>query len=283
MARDDQPTIASRGLAGELRQLRRAKKLSVRAVAAQLGWQGSKLSRMETGKQGLRVADVASLLVIYGVTGADRKRLLNMAEHSAEPGWWETYSAGLTKWSRTFLQLETDATAIFNFEPLLVPGLLQTPDYARAVMKACGVPDADAQLRVAARLGRQAILTRDEPPALHVIVDEGALRRVLGSPWVMASQVRHLIEAASRPNVAIQVVPLDVGGYTGLDGPFMILDFARHKPVVHLEHSMASLFLEDHEEIDFFRRQADRLREVAMDPVESVQVLRRIAKEHARE
>lgn len=283
MTRDDQPTIASRGLAGELRQLRHAKKLGVRAVAAQLGWQGSKLSRMETGKQGLRVADVASLLVIYGVTGADRKRLLTMAEHAGEPGWWETYSAGLTKWSQMFLQLETEAIAIFDFEPLLVPGLLQTPDYTRAVMKACGVPDADAQLRVAARLGRQAILTRDEPPTLRAIVDEGALRRVLGSSWVMARQVRHLVEAAARPNVVLQVVPLAVGGYTGLDGPFMILDFPRHKPVVHLEHKMASLFLEEQDEVGFFRRQADTLTEVAMDPTESMQLLRRIAEEYARE
>ncbi|MEQ4303331.1 helix-turn-helix transcriptional regulator [Plantactinospora sp. B6F1] len=277
------PTIVGRGLAGELRRLRQTKKLSVRAVATQLDWQGSKLSRMETGQQRIRVADLASLLVIYGVTGAERKRLLAMAERSGEPGWWETYGAGLTPWSRTLLQLETDASAIFNFEPLLVPGLLQTPDYTRAVMKACGVPDESAQLRVAARLGRQALLTQDEPPTLHVIVDEGALRRVVGSPWVMARQLRHLIEASARPRVTIHLVPLAVGGYTGLDGPFMILDFDRHKPVVHLEQKMASMFLEDAEQVTFFRRQVDRLVDVALDPTESLRLLGQIALEHERE
>src|SRR5262245_11791786 len=124
MTKPNQPTIVGRGLGGELRGLRQAAKLSVRTVAAQLGWQASKLSRMETGQQGIRVEDVASLLVIYGVTGAERKRLLAMAERVKEPGWWEVLG-GLSAESRTLVQLEAEATAIFNFEPLLVPGLLQ--------------------------------------------------------------------------------------------------------------------------------------------------------------
>lgn len=283
MAKSEQPTVSGRGLAGELRRLRTEKKLSVRAVAAQFDWQGSKLSRMETGRQGLRVADVASLLVIYGVTGAERRRLLAMAERSGEPGWWEAYDAGLTQWSRTYIRFEGEARTIFGFEPLLVPGLLQTADYARALMKACGVPDADAQLRVAARLGRQAILTRDQPPILHVVLDEGALRRVLGSRRTMARQLRQLVETVDRPGAKIQVIPLAVGGHTGLDGGFSIMDFPRNRPVVHLEHKLASLFLEETEQVEVFRREADTLAEAALSPADSAELMVEISADHERE
>ena len=132
-----QTTVRIRGVGTELRELRKVSRLTLRDVAEQLGWQASKVSRVETGKQGLTVEDMASLLVVYGVTGEDRRRLLGLAERSKEPGWWEV-GGGLSKESRTMIQLESDATRIVNFQPLLVPGLLQTADYARAVMKACG-------------------------------------------------------------------------------------------------------------------------------------------------
>ena len=159
----NQPTVVGRGLGGELRELRQSRKLALRRVAIRLGWQPSKLSRMETGIQGIRIEDVASLLVIYGVTGDERKRLLGLAERSAESGWWEQIG-GLSEESRTLIRLEAEASAIVNWQPLLVPGLLQSPDYAKAVMRGGGVPEDDAQARVAARLGRQAVLSRAEPP-----------------------------------------------------------------------------------------------------------------------
>src|SRR5262245_47535856 len=171
-----QPTVVGRGLGAELRALRKARRLTLKAVAGRLGWPISKISRIETGKQGVRPTDVASLLVVYEVTGAEHKRLLTMAERSDEPGWWEVIG-GLSKESRTLIQLESEATAIDEFEPLFIPGLLQTPDYTRAVMRACGVPEPDLEGRVAARMGRQAILSRDSPPEFRAIVDEPALRR----------------------------------------------------------------------------------------------------------
>lgn len=282
MSTPNQPTIVGRGLGGELRELRQTRRLSTRRVAEQLGWQASKISRMENGKQGTRVEDVASLLVVYGVIGDERQRLLKMAERSAEPGWWEVIG-GLSDESRTFIRLEIEATAIVNWEPLLVPGLLQTPDYTRALMRAGGLADADAQSRLAARLGRQAILSRDEPPRLDVIVDEMVLRRVLGGRKVMGRQLRHLIEAAERPNVALRVVPFAVGGHTGLDGSFMILDFPRNRSVVHLEHKISAVFLEEPEQVALFRREADRLGEVAMDAAASLDFVARVATEHDRE
>ncbi len=277
------PTVVGRGLGGELRELRTARRLAGKAVAQRLGWQPSKLSRMETGQQGIRVEDVAALLVVYSVTGDERRRLLAMAERSGERGWWETYGTGLTAWSKTLIQLEAEATAIVSWQPLLVPGLLQIPDYTRALMRACGVPEADAQMRVAVRLGRQAILTGDRPPALTAVVDEGALRRVLGSPLVMARQLRHLVEAAERPGVTLLVVPLAVGAHTGLDGSFALLDFSRNRSVVHLEHKISGVFLEEPEQIDLFRQEVDRLVAAALSPAESVEFVARLATERDRE
>jgi transcriptional regulator with XRE-family HTH domain len=282
MSKASQPTVVGRGLGGELRELRETRKLGLRRVAARLDWQASKLSRMETGVQGIRAEDVASLLVIYGVTGDERKRLLGMAERSAETGWWEVIG-GLSDESRTLIRLEAEATSIINWQPLLIPGLLQTADYAQAVMRACGVADTDAQSRVAARLGRQAILSRAEPPTLQVIVDEMALRRVLGDRRVMARQLQHLVEMVDRPNITLRVVPVAVGGHTGLDGAFALFDFPRNKSVVYLDHKISGLFLEEAPQVAFFRREADRLHEVALGPTESVDLVARVAAEHERE
>jgi transcriptional regulator with XRE-family HTH domain len=282
MPKSSQPTVVGRGLGGELRELRESRKLSLRRVATRLDWQPSKLSRMETGIQGIQAADVASLLVIYGVTGDERKRLLGMAERSAESGWWEVIG-GLSDESKTLIRLETEATAIINWQPLLVPGLLQIPEYTQAVMMACGVEGGDAQARVAARLGRQAILSRAEPPRLNAVVDEVVLRRVLGDRRVMARQLHHLIEAAGRPTVSLRVVPLSLGGHTGLDGSFALFDFPRNRSVVYLDHKISGLFLEEAPQVSFFRREADRLAEVALSPAESVDLVASIATEHERE
>ncbi|WP_328340890.1 helix-turn-helix domain-containing protein [Micromonospora sp. NBC_00421] len=282
MAKASQPTVVGRGLGGELRELRDSRRLPQRRVAIRLGWQPSKLSRIENGIQGVSAADVASLLVIYGVTGDARKRLLGMAERSAEVGWWEAIG-GLSEESRTLIRLESEATGIVNWEPLLVPGLLQTADYAQAVMVGCGVPADEAQGRVAARLGRQAILTRPAPPTLHVLLDEMVLRRALGGPRVMARQLRHLVEAADRPGLTLRVVPLAVGGHTGLDGSFALFDFPRNRSVVFLDHKLTGLFLEEAPQVAHFRREADRLAEVALSPVDSVELVARYATEHERE
>ncbi|MFI6760246.1 helix-turn-helix domain-containing protein [Micromonospora sp. NPDC050417] len=282
MAKSNQPTVVGRGLGGELRGLREAKKLGLRRVAARLDWQASKLSRMETGIQGIRAEDVASLLVIYGVTGDERRRLLGMAERSAESGWWEVIG-GLSDESRTLIRLEAEATSVVNWQPLLIPGLLQTADYTQVLMRDGGVEEPDAQSRVAARLGRQAVLTRPQPPELLAIVDEMVLRRVLGSPRLMARQLRHLIEATERPNITLRVVPFAVGGHPGLDGGFALFDFPRNKSVVYLDQKISGLFLEEAPQVAFFRREAERLGAVALSPTESVDFVARVATEHERE
>ncbi|MGQ0839876.1 helix-turn-helix domain-containing protein [Actinokineospora sp.] len=282
MSTPKQATVIGRGLGGELRVLREGLRMSCKRVADQLGWQASKISRMETGKQGIRPADVASLLVIYRVIGKERDRLLKLAERSDDIGYWESQPA-LSEESKTLMRIERDATSIVTFHPMLIPGLVQTGDYIRALMRVCNVSDEDIDSRVAARLARQAILAKEEPPSLDLIVDEMVLRRILGAPKVMARQLRHLIEAVERPNRSLQVLPCTLHGHSGLDGSFHLLDFERNKAVVYLDHKISGLFLEEPDQIEFFRREADRLVEVALSPAKSVELVATIAQEYDRE
>ena len=181
--------------------------------------------------------------------------------------------------SQTLIRLEAEAIEIFNLEPLIVPGLLQTPDYIRALMKACGVPDSDLEIRVAARMARQALLTRETPPSLEFIIDESALRRPLLPEQALSRQLRHIVETAERPNVSIRVLPFALGGHRGLDGPFMLLGFDKAKTVVHVEHKISTFFLEDEHEIAFYRDEIDSLRATALDPDESSVFVAAIARE----
>ncbi|WP_026423133.1 helix-turn-helix domain-containing protein [Actinokineospora inagensis] len=277
-----QPTMIGRGLGGELRVLREDRKLSLKKVSFLLGWQASKISRMETGKQGIKSADVASLLVIYGVVGKERDRLLRLAERSDDIGYWENQPA-LSAESRTLMRIEREATRIVNYEPLLVPGLVQTGDYVRALMRVGNVPADDIDSRVAARLARQVVLTKDEPPELRLIVDEFVLRRVLGSSKIMARQLRHLLEAIERGKTSLQVLPLSLRGHSGLDGSYVQMDFERNKPVVYLDHKVSGLFLEEPTHIEFFRVETDTLSRLALDPVKSAELVATIAREHDRE
>ncbi|WP_018685192.1 helix-turn-helix domain-containing protein [Actinokineospora enzanensis] len=282
MATPKQPTVIGRGLGGELRVLRQNAKLSCKYVAQRLGWQASKISRMETGQQGIKSADVASLLVVYGVIGKDRDRLVKLAERSDDFGYWENQPA-LSDESKTLMRIEREATEIIIFEPLVIPGLVQTGDYVRAMMRVCNVPDQDMDSRVAARLARQALLTKEKPPKLRLIVDEFVLRRVLASPKTMARQLRHILEVVERGATTLHVLPLSLRGHSGLDGSFTLLDFERNKPVVYLDHKVSGLFLEEDAHIAFFRAETDTLAELALSPAKSAELVATIAREHDRE
>ncbi|MGW9350086.1 DUF5753 domain-containing protein [Nocardiopsis flavescens] len=242
----------------------------------------SKISRIENGKQGINTEDVASLLAIYGVKGEERGALIAKTVVAEKPDYWEIQGP-LSKESRTLSQLEPQATVILDVEPLLIPGLLQTPEYTRAVMKACGLRDEDAEIRIAARLARQVILSRAEPPELIAIIDEGALRRPVLEPRLMARQLRRLLEAAERSTVTLLVLPTSLGAHTGLDGAFTILDFEREKSVVYLDHKVSGLFLEQPEHVAYYRRQVDTLGEVALGIDASADRVAAIARELEQE
>ncbi len=202
-------TVRSRRVAGELRRLRARSGHSCATVGAALGISASKISRIETGRIGLQADEVAALLGFYQVAKPVREELLDLVRRAAEPGWWQVQGSRLPELWQELIDFERSATAIINYEPLLIPGLLQTPDYAGALIAAANpaLSEDEVETLVAARIGRQALLGRAHPPRLLALLEEGVLRRVVGDPGLMRRQVRHLEDAATRPNVTIPGCP----------------------------------------------------------------------------
>jgi len=245
-----------------------------------LGWSPSTLSRLENGLRGITVEDVAALLVVYQVTGAERDRLLALAREVDRPGWWETGLPGLPNQLTALIGFESQAERITDVGMLLVPGLLQTTEYARAVMVGGDVPAHEIEARVVTRLGRQALLSRPDPPELHVVLDESVLRRPVGGPPVMAAQLRHILTAAARPTITVQVLPSVLGAHLGTAGSFVLLEFAKAHAIVHLEHLRSSLFVDEPDDVTPFVHARDTLARQALDPAASADLLASLADEY---
>jgi transcriptional regulator with XRE-family HTH domain len=274
------PSARARGLGAELRDLRLGLGKTSRAVATSLGWSPSTLSRLENGLRGITVEDVAALLVVYQVTGAERDRLLALAREVDRPGWWETGLPGLPNQLTALIGFESQAERITDVGMLLVPGLLQTTEYARAVMVGGDVPAHEIEARVVTRLGRQALLSRPDPPELHVVLDESVLRRPVGGPPVMAAQLRHILTAAARPTITVQVLPSVLGAHLGTAGSFVLLEFAKAHAIVHLEHLRSSLFVDEPDDVTPFVHARDTLARQALDPAASADLLASLADEY---
>lgn len=273
-------TVRARGLGAELRELRNATGLSTREVAERVGWSASTVNRIENGNRAVTSEDVAALLVIYGVTGQERDRLLELAREASQPGWWETGSPALPTQLSALIRFETEASRIVDVGLVLVPGLLQTPEYARAVMVSSKVPEPEIDPRVATRMGRQVVLTRPEPPEFVAIIDEAALRRPIGGHAVMAEQLQHLLKVADRPHVTLQIVPFSCDGHVSLHGSFVLLEFAKAAAVVHHEHKRSSIFLDEPEDVQPYAEVARILQEEALNSDESADFVAAIAAEY---
>lgn len=241
------------------------------------------MSRLERGlRPDTTSEEIAAILAIVGVTGAERERLLRMAKSNNGEGWWEHNPAMLTDQASTYLRFEHKATKIIDVEPLLVPGLLQTPDYCRTVMVTGGVDDEHVEGRIARRLGRQVLLTRPVGPELVFIVSELMLRQPFGGARIMARQVRHMIEIADHPRVSIRVIPASLAEHPGVFGAFMVLEFEEEPPVVHIEGRMSGMFPENPNEIDGYRLIAERLTDLTLDPQRALDALGAIAEDLER-
>ncbi|GAA3309484.1 helix-turn-helix domain-containing protein [Streptomyces cinereospinus] len=251
-------------------------------AARALGFSPAKLSRIESGK-GRRPpaeADVRALLTLYGADEYEASMLLQLLRRAGEPGWWQRYDKRLMpEWFERLVGLQEAAASIRTFEIQYVPGLLQTPDYARAVVER-GLPVApphEVRRRVELRARRTELLLRPDAPRLWAVIDESVLLRVLGSRAVMRAQLAHLIEMARRPHVSVQVVPLDV---TNASAPSIPITYLRFDgldlpDVVYLEHIRSANFLEDRDETEEYRVVLDRLADEALTPRESLALLRR--------
>lgn len=266
-------------MSSELRAWRKKADLTCEEVGAALDMSASKVSRMETGARGLFADDVAAMLGLYRVPAREREHLLALVREGAERNWQRLQTGGVpTDWAH-LLRFEADAVAIHSFEPLLVPGLLQTPEYTRAILRALVDELGDTQIDalVAMRTARLGNLANRRAPTLHMIIDEAVLHRPVGGAEVMARQLRHLVSCATRPHVTVQVVPFAAGVSPGLLGSFYLLEFAGHPGLVYLEHRESTVFMED----EVYLRQAKlalrRLRAVALPPEDSARFIAEVA------
>jgi transcriptional regulator with XRE-family HTH domain len=284
MASKPSPTMLRRQLGAELRRLRDRAQRTVADVAGELGWSESKLSRIETASTGIRNPDLERLLNVYGVADKERTRLLALAGQARQRAWWEAYGDVLPGAYETFIGFEAEASAIFTYEVQVVPGLLQTAEYASAVHQADAVFDDPGVVsqRVAVRKARQAVLTREPPPQLWAILDEAVLRRPIGGPHVLRRQLRRLVEASERPMVTIQVLPFSVGAHRALNGSFIILEFAGQDdgPLVYSEGMTGGVFRSKSEELRTYWMSFEAIRSAALPPAESVAFIAAVADEH---
>ncbi|MFJ3672629.1 helix-turn-helix domain-containing protein [Streptomyces sp. NPDC090106] len=281
------PAVRRRKLGAELRALRTGAGLTSGEAARLVGWHQSKVSRIETGASGVKPADVRLLLDAYAVGDGQLRELLLVLAGSDEGGgrhhWWHAYRGVLPPTYRDFISLESQAGAMRTLETSVVPGLLQTPEYARAVTRAAmGGADGTVEDRdgleerldalVEVRIARQDVLRGDPPLELSAVLDEGVLRREIGGPEVMAAQLRRLEEAARLPQVRLQVLPFAAGAHIGITGPFVIFSFSRTSDldVVVLDHLTSSLYLERKEDLRAYTEAFNTLQIHALSPEDSL-------------
>lgn len=282
------PTLRLRRLAAELRRLRAAARLTREEVTGQTDINGATLYRIETGRARPQVRTLLALLALYGVDEPERGKLLALSRQAAEQSWLQSFPAGLPDPYTTYITFEGEARSLLNYEALFIPGLLQIEPYARAALQR-GLPAAakeEIERLVDARMGRQAVLTRNPPLRLWAIVDEAALHRPVGGRDIMNAQLEHLAESAAElPQVTLQVIPYDVGGHPGMAGAFAILQFGEPSAndVVYIESQGADLFLESQLDVSRFTTIFEHLRAQALPPEASVSFIRRIRSERKGE
>ncbi|MGA5206180.1 helix-turn-helix domain-containing protein [Streptomyces variegatus] len=272
------PAVRRRKLGAELRALRTSAGLTSGEAARLVGWHQSKVSRIETGTSGVKPADVRLLLDAYGVADSQLRELLMALAGSDDSGgrhhWWHAYRGVLPPTYRDFISLESQAGAMRTLETTVVPGLLQTPEYARAVTGAAveGLPEDRLDTLVEVRLARQDVLRADPPLRLSAVLDEAVLRREVGGPGVMARQLERLIEAARLPQVRLQVLPFAAGAHIGVTGPFVIFSFSSTSDldVVVLDHLTSSLYLERKEDLQAYTEAFNALQIHALSPEDSL-------------
>jgi transcriptional regulator with XRE-family HTH domain len=283
MVSDHSPTVRRRRLALELRRLRETARLTCEDVAEHLECSTSKISRVETGRVSVSPRDVRDMLDLYGVPDEQRDSLVQLARDSRQKGWWHAYSDAMQPQFATYVGLESAASEIRIYEVSLIPGLLQTEDYARAVIRAGMMNSAheDIERRVALHMARQPALTRDDPPKAWAVVDEAALRRCVGGPGVMRPQLDHLLSQAAMPSVEIQVIPFAAGAHPGMGRPFVILVFSDvvDTDVVYLEDLASALYVEDAAEVARYNVFFNHLRATALSFDDSQALIRSVLKE----
>ncbi|MFF7942643.1 helix-turn-helix domain-containing protein [Nocardia gamkensis] len=271
------PTVLRIALGSRLRQLREGCGISREAAGDAIRGSHAKISRLELGRTGFKERDLRDLLSLYGVVDpAERETYLELARRANDPGWWQHYSDLLPAWFETYIGLEQAATTIRTYEAQFVPGLLQTADYARAVIQ-LGNTD-ETERRVAIRMRRQQILYRAAAPTLWAVIDEAALHRPVGGVEVLLEQIEHLVTMADRPSIRIQVLPYSAGGHSAAGGPFSILRFPEPElaDIVYTEQLTSSLYFDKQRDVELYMSVMNRISVEALSPAESIGFLREL-------
>jgi hypothetical protein len=244
-------------------------------------WSKSKLHRIETREaKRLRPAEIAQIAEVCGASEATRELLQDMADKANQRGWWLRYP--LPGGAQSLVGLEQGALAVRQYESTLLPGLVQTSDYARALMRVGDpVPPEVVESRVAARMVRQQVLSGEDPLQLHVVLDEAALRRPVGTPRVVRGQLEHLLECRRANNITIQVIPFAAGAHGGMEGPFTVLTLpAPLREVGYFEGPPGCLYLEDEEHVNRLNRRFEQLSGVALDVAGSAALIERVLSDY---
>ncbi len=251
--------------------MREEKGLTPEAAAAQLGWSRSKVSRIETGRTMASRSDVAAVCDLYGANSSERAGLIQLASEVRQRGWWTAYADVFTG---SYIGLEDEAALIRQWEVQLIPGLLQTEDYARTVIS-MHRPEGDAQRRVMARMARRTLLSQPNAPSLNAILDEAVLRRPIGGRRVMHEQLEALLIAARRTNITIQVLPYHTGEHAGLEGAFTILSFSDENDpnVAYVESTAGDIYVESTEQVERCTLIFERIRGAALSPEDSLRLI----------
>lgn len=273
------PTLRRRRLAGELRKLREAAGRSSSEVTKALEWSSGKLTRMERGEwKRPNPRDIQDICNAYGVT--DQRQvdyLIQLARDGRLKGWWDPYHSMLSEQLTTYIGLEAEAAAVLSFEPVMVPGLFQTPDYARAVIRGgpAEISDEEVDKRVEIRMRRQQTLHDAQPLRVVAVMDEAVLHREVGGPDIMAAQIRHLREVAKLPRVSLHIIPFKAGAHAGMTSSFHILQFPEPNDpdAVYVELVAGEMFIEEAREVEAYHVAFTDLVAAAMSHADTLAML----------
>jgi transcriptional regulator with XRE-family HTH domain len=277
------PTVLKILLGAQLRRLRESAGVSRDDAGYHIRASGSKISRLELGRVSFKERDVSDLLDLYGVDASAKEQLIQLtAEANATP-WWQKYREVVPDWFQVYVGLEEAAALIRVYEVQFVPGLLQTEEYARAVVVQ-GSPNLvpeEVESRVAVRMGRQKLFARENPPRLWAIVDEAALRRPMGGREVLAGQIKRLIDVVSEPNITLQVMPFKYGGHAAEGGAFTIMRFpeADLPDMVYMEYLTGAHYVDKPEDVEVYAAVMERLSVAGTSPERTRDILNEILKE----
>jgi transcriptional regulator with XRE-family HTH domain len=267
------PTVLRILLGTQLRRLRESRGISAQAAAKTIRGSDSKISRIELGRNAIREIDVLDLLTFYGVGPVEREQLLNLAEQANRPGWWHRFNDILPDWFQSYVGMEEAATSIRVYEPQVIPGLLQTPQYTAAVLAVCDIPVGEAERHVILRKERQRRFAEGRLK-LWAIVEETALRRPVGNQEILQDQLRYLLSLIDRRNLTLQIIRDGMGGHAVPSG-FSILRFGEPDlpDVAYLEHLTSALYFDKKSDVDRYMLAMERLSIISAKPDETPEIL----------